>query len=419
MRKNLLSACLIFVLTIHGSSQIPTSGLVAYWPMNGNYTDAGPYGIHGTNAGSNATTNKFGAASSAMSFSNPTSTVSQYATHPANSNLSFSASQDFTISFLFYMNSPWVRTGGFYDNGLNNRGIGIWIWNSPGTPTIQFNFRNGSLASTTIALGTWKHATCIRTSGTLRIYIDGVQVASGPEGTGTPAYTYPAYFGTMYATSLSPAQYNGLNGKMDEVRIYNRALSATEVAQLASAVLPLQLGDFSGIKTAEGINLYWETLSEQNTKGFEIQRSPDGSNFTGIGYLAAAGNSTNKRSYSFTDKQPLPSTSFYRLKMVDIDGAVSYSRVLIIRNINDADNILHLYPNPATDVIQAQILLKTESVVQLTVTDLAGKEHIAKLLKLNKGANTISIPVIALPASSYYLRIKNQEFSKTATFIKH
>jgi hypothetical protein len=226
MQKHVLTAMAALCVVIATMGQAPTTGLKAYWPMNGNFSDVSGNAVNGTNTGATATTNNAGAVNNAMLFTNPTSTVSQYASHPVNSSLSFSGTQNFSISFAFYLNSPWVHAGGFYDNCLNYNGVGVWIWQE-GAPTnyrLRINYRNGSLASTPIPLATWKHVCCIRNNGTLSIYIDGVLNSTGPEGTNTPTYPFPARFGTMFWEGQSPANYNPLHGKMDDMRIYNLSL---------------------------------------------------------------------------------------------------------------------------------------------------------------------------------------------------
>ena len=141
-RKTLLQFFLLssficmFINTAH--AQIPTSGLVAYWPLNGNFNDAGPNSINGTNVGATATADKLNAANNAIDFNNPTSTVNQYGTHPVNSNLNFSLAQNFSISFLFYLKSPFVHTVGFYDNNLNYAGYGAFLWLSGGNYQLVF-----------------------------------------------------------------------------------------------------------------------------------------------------------------------------------------------------------------------------------------------------------------------------------------
>jgi hypothetical protein len=407
----LLASCF---LSFSVFSQAPTAGLVAYWRMNGNYTDAGPNAIHGTNVGSTATTNKAGTASSAMNFSNPGSTVSQYATHPVNANLNFSAAQDFSIAFLFYVPS-WIHNLGFYDNNLNYNGIGIWMWDI-GSRVIQFNFRNGSLASTPITMAKWYHVTCTKAGTILRIYLDGLLVATGSPGTQTPTYSFPGKFGTMSFNGQTPPEYNGFTGKLDEFRIYNRALTATEIAQTASNALPLKMGDFTAFKKPAGIQLNWETITEQNTSHFEIERSDNGINFNTIGSVNANGNSTDKKYYSFTDSNPLPKSNFYRLKMLDIDGIFTYSRVIAIKNENMIT--LDLFPNPTTDVLQVQIPSERKETTKINIIDAAGKQIYSQSVQLNEGTNAISIPVDHLQNGSYYLVVENESGRQSKLFIK-
>ena len=167
MKKILLTT--ITALCISYAIAQPTAGLVAYWPMNGNFTDAGPNGINGTNIAATATTNSLGAANAAMAFVNPFSgspnMVNQYGTHPINSLLNFAAGASFTLSFNVYVNSPFVSAGGIYDNNLNASGYGAYFWQGFGFSQIVFNWRNASVLTTNGAfpLATWKNICCVVT----------------------------------------------------------------------------------------------------------------------------------------------------------------------------------------------------------------------------------------------------------------
>ena len=298
------------------------SGLVASWKMNGNFNDASGNGINGTNVGATAATNKAGQANSAMAFSNPTSTVSQYATMPVNAAINFPATQNYSISMLVFVNSPFVPNGGLFDNNLNYGGYGFWVWLYP-TLELRFFSRGNSIGALSFPIGSWVHITGVRNNGILNLYVNGILKSSGAEGTLTPTYVYKSVFGTMFYSPYTPPYYNGFNGKLDEVTIYNRALSNAEIASLASALLPLKLGDFSAIKKSTGTVLYWQTISETNTKSFQIERSTDGSNFTTIGEVKANGNSSQPLNYQFADASVQNTTIFYRLRMEDLDGTAT------------------------------------------------------------------------------------------------
>ncbi len=191
MKKILLSSAIVFC-SLLVAAQVTTVGLVGYWKMDGNFNDAGPYAVHGTNFGATATTNIAAQANKAMQFLNPSanaSTVVQWGTIPINGNFSFTGNQDFTIAFYTFANSPFVHTGGFYDNNLNYAGPGVWFWNNP-TARVQFNYKNASINSLgTFPMGQWVHITAVRESGTLKLYINGMLNNTGAEGTTAPTYT--------------------------------------------------------------------------------------------------------------------------------------------------------------------------------------------------------------------------------------
>ncbi|MEP7237617.1 MAG: LamG domain-containing protein, partial [Ferruginibacter sp.] len=354
MKSILLSvAAALCVLLVN--AQATTLGMVGYWKMDGNFNDAGPYAIHGSNFGATATTNIASQPNKAMQFLNPSATsttVVQWGTIPVNSNLNFTGNQDFTIGFYVFANSPFVHTGGFYDNNLNYGGPGVWFWNSGGIK-IQFNYKNASINTIagTFPQGQWVHVVAVRAAGTLKLYINGMLNNTGAEGTLTPVYTYPARLGTMFYQSYP--HYNGFNGKMDELRIYNRALTNSEIQQL----LPVKITSFTAVNNNYHIKLQWQTQFEQNSKHYIIQRSDDGVNFTDIEKVNAAGNSTTPLAYSYVDALPATLQNnpvvFYRLQLVDLDGRFFNSEIVAV-HLNKKDLQLLVFPNPAKDVLQVQ-----------------------------------------------------------------
>ena len=406
----------LYVLSVNAQ---PTAGLVAYWRLDGNYQDAGPNLIHGTNAGSTATTNYAFAASKAMAFSNPSSTVPQYATHPVSSFVNFSGTQDFTISFSFYLNSPWIHTGGFYDNNLNYGGPGIWIWSSGGIK-IQFNYKNNSLASTVQPVGFWRHVAAVRNGGTLKIYINGVLNTTGTEGTMTPTYPLPARFGTMMFGGYSPPEYNGFNGKLDEFRIYNRALTAAEIVILHAVALPVKLTSFTAVNNNNSIKLQWQTQYEQNSRHYIIQRSTDGVNFTDIDKVAAAGNSDLPLTYNYTDVLPAmlqnKITIFYRLQTFDADGRFFNSPVVAI-HLNKKDVQLLVFPNPAKEVLQVQTNGLTGQAT-LSIIDAAGRQLYTRDILLQQGSNSMPVNIAQFSNGIYYIRLSNGSNNFTKQFVK-
>jgi hypothetical protein len=108
-------------------------------------------------------------------------------------------------------------------------------------------------------------------------------------------------------------------------------------------VLPVELGFFNGQSTSSGNVLNWRTYSEINNEKFVIEKSLDGTEFYYAGEVSGMGNTSVSNNYSFTDYSGAPST-YYRLKQVDYDGKVEYSKVIQI-NEYFSDNLSLNYSN--------------------------------------------------------------------------
>ena len=108
--------------------------------------------------------------------------------------------------------------------------------------------------------------------------------------------------------------------------------------------LPLTLTSFSAKPEGEIVRLNWNTLSEQNVDYFGIERSKDGSVFEQVGSLEANGTTQGESLYFTHDANPLPGASYYRLRIVDTNGAVEYSDP---RRVDFRPTNVSLYPNPS------------------------------------------------------------------------
>lgn len=113
-----------------------------------------------------------------------------------------------------------------------------------------------------------------------------------------------------------------------------------------TTVLPVKLSNIKAYEKLSGIQLDWTAYSETNLSHYEIERSADGRIFISIGQVNAF-NSVLEKNYGFFDANPLPGTSFYRLKNIDLDNKFEYSsiiRVSLDKSIKD----IRLYPIPVT-----------------------------------------------------------------------
>ena len=112
--------------------------------------------------------------------------------------------------------------------------------------------------------------------------------------------------------------------------------------------LPISLLSFGGIKKSNSVLLNWRTAAEINSKEFQIERLDLNNKFAKIGTVKASGNSNRVLVYNFTDFDILVNqkVSFYRLKMVDLDGSYKYSNIIKISDEN-GPKVFTVFPNPS------------------------------------------------------------------------
>jgi trimeric autotransporter adhesin len=192
----------------------------------------------------------------------------------------------------------------------------------------------------------------------------------------------------------------------------------------ASILLPVQLVSFNGAKEGKANKLQWSTSSESNNKGFELQRSIDGKDFSTITFIntkAENGTSSNYLTYNFIDERATNVTLYYRLKQLDRDGKITYSSsTVIIKGDKAGLEISSVYPNPAKERVNLAITSGFNQKATISITDINGKTVKQISTTLNAGDNYINLDINSLASGSYFIRLINSQSEiKTAQFIKN
>jgi hypothetical protein len=178
------------------------------------------------------------------------------------------------------------------------------------------------------------------------------------------------------------------------------SLGIIDTFDVTAGALPVDLLSFTARKSNQQVLLNWRTAQETNNRGFEIQRSSDGTNFTAIGWVNGVGNSSSPKDYSFIDATPLKGGNFYRLKQIDIDN---HSKLSDIRKV-DFEQVIDfsVYPNPATTVLNVQLSSNIETI---KISDMQGR----LLIKENtNGSLQVLIPIQQLPDGIYILEVNDR-----------
>jgi hypothetical protein len=170
-------------------------------------------------------------------------------------------------------------------------------------------------------------------------------------------------------------------------------------------ILPVELTQFEGQKTGEHINLRWQTASEQNNEGFEVQKSRTSTDWLSIDFVEGKGTTSEFNEYHYSDKKPYSGINYYRLKQMDHDGAFEYSKVISV--LVETRQDLHVYPNPTTGILQVPDI----DDGTYTITNYLG-------VQFKTGAlNSHQINISELPKGMYLLQViyKDGEFRKNTS----
>jgi hypothetical protein len=196
------------------------------------------------------------------------------------------------------------------------------------------------------------------------------------------------------------------------------SLNMFTLASNVSHSLPVQFISFSGLLLNNGVQLNWSTLTEINSKSFEVEKAYDGSNFSRIGTVAAAGNSNSVRTYSLQDGAAFIAPAYYRLKLINKDGSFSYSSIILISKGNINNSFVSVYPNPTYGKVQLRFTSNSIGSAQLQISNASGVLFTNKTVEVLKGINTVDDDISRLPQGIYYFKLLGID-TKTIQVIKY
>lgn len=149
----------------------------------------------------------------------------------------------------------------------------------------------------------------------------------------TPEMINDNGFGVAIAAQRIDGTSGLTEGKIDNINII--------VYYTQPSTLPVSLLNFAAKKNSRSIDLSWITEGESNMSNYDLQRSTDGRNFSSIKTLQS-NNSLNKINYAYTDNKPVNGIAYYRLKLNEIDGSYSYSKIITVQL--STGNTVTVYP---------------------------------------------------------------------------
>jgi fibronectin type 3 domain-containing protein len=224
--------------------------------------------------------------------------------------------------------AAWVKwNGGAAWQRIFDFGTGTWSYlyltPSSASGTLRFGIKNGSeqfVEAPGLAAGTWTHVAVTLGGDTATLYVNGSPAATNPAVTINPSDFKPG------ANFIGKSQWSGdalFNGRIDEFRIYNHALSAGAVVALAAQApeaTPPAAPTALSVTTSNGVvQLDWADNGEFDFASYTVYRST----LSGSGYSVIASELTAS---AYTDNTVANGvTYFYVVTAVDTSGGESAS----------------------------------------------------------------------------------------------
>lgn len=374
---------------------VPTNGLVGWWPFTGNANDLSGNGNNGTNYGATLTTDRFSIANSTYSFNAPLINRIVVPNSPSlNPNLisvsiwvnptSFGPSEQYIIDKSIdinpiSVNRSWaIRIGG---NGQLDLEIRV--------NNIYYSFA----ATSTLSLNQWNHLVFVYDGITAKLYKDNIIVISQSLPGTLTNFNYNLSIGYFPHTNLSLFGYFW-NGKLDDIGIWNRALTECEIEQLYNASVSLT-----------------PTVSASTSNSVIC-----------IGGSAILTASTTATTYTWNTSATTMSisvsptvTSTYTVSVSNASACVNTSTVMVTvdacTGINEViANPFSIYPNPNNGVFTIEL----NETTQVIITNVLGNI----LLKSTFDTGTQILDIKNNVNGIYFLQLNQNGKQRTIKLIK-
>lgn len=188
------------------------------------------------------------------------------------------------------------------------------------------------------------------------------------------------------------------------------------------SALPVELTSFThNVFDKRNVKLLWETSSEQNNSGFEIERTSVNKNeWLKIGFKEGRGTTNNITNYSFEDRNLSTGNYKYRLKQIDYNGNYTYFELSgeVIVSTPVKFDISQNYPNPFNPVSKVNFELPEDAFVSINVYDITGRNVLTVYNMFTKaGYHTAEINASSLSSGVYFYKFNTPNFSKVLRMV--
>lgn len=208
-------------------------------------------------------------------------------------------------------------------------------------------------------------------------------------GIGGPPHGGGSYLTGSITSTSSPTAFN--------------SFSTFAIGFRRLVILPTILLDFTAKANRNTVDLAWSTSSEFNNHFFSVEKSKNGIDFEWVKNVytqAIGGNSLTSLHYNATDHEPYSGRSYYRIKQTDLNGKITYSKVVTVQF--EKGGSISVYPNPVSNILYIKRLNLNNT--QVSWYDMSGRMITTQRVPILNGIATVHLN---LPDGVYILKYTN------------
>lgn len=163
-----------------------------------------------------------------------------------------------------------------------------------------------------------------------------------------------------------------LNGTYNMVLEYyeNTGDNRVSFSLQTLSILPVSLEAFTATEKNKTVEVSWGISDGSNPDIFEVERSADGNTFSVIQKIAGT---VNQTAYNYTDRHPVSGLNYYRLKITDLTGVITYSKIVSARLNTSSQQAVNIHPTVVTNNYFSIAVNKATAKAEIIIADLSGR----------------------------------------------
>jgi hypothetical protein len=258
----------------------------------------------------------------------------------------------------------------------------------------------------------------VNPSGTTVQTLINFNVPSSTTTTALFNQTFAVNIPGPYRLSITMGGNNGLGNSrlsIDDLTVDSYLLGCDPNA----VPLPVHLMSFQGnMNKNNKVTLNWTVADNESANSFEVERSTNGKDFTTVGVVFAT-EKIGVQDYMFYETYTGNDKVMYRLKMIDKNREIDYSKILVFSTRSTGTSEISIYGNPVKDKLTLSYLSNTNQIVDVKVYDITGKTLVSEKINSAEGNNLVSLSLNStFKAGLYVVAVSNGTGIQTAKFVK-